>query len=187
MTVFDELFYNIALRHWFCFFLHKSVSLNFTIFLVLICFLTPPFSYPKILLRISGIWGCNSKWNIWFEIIRKMDGGEETPFLDFATQMRLKSLFPNKGLMLAHQWVMVWFSKERKDPICHRMFQNYQKFSKILIFQSSKFKTDLKQKPTFFGLFWDKPLNCSQTQKEVFKYNCRFWTVCKIQRFWAPE
>jgi hypothetical protein len=32
-----------------------------------------------------------------------MDGGEETPFLDFATQMKLLSLCQKIGLIITHK------------------------------------------------------------------------------------
>ena len=95
-------------------FFHKSVGSTLTIALALICFVTPPFSYTNISVWISGIWGCIPKIIIWFEIIGKMDGGEETHFLDFATQMKLLSLCQKIGLIITHKWVFVLFPKGRK-------------------------------------------------------------------------
>ena len=102
-------------------FFPKSGSSALTLAGALICFITPPFPYTKSSVRISPICGCNSNWNVLFKIIRKRDKGEETPLLDFVTWMKLKLLCPNFAWKLAHQWVMNWLSKERKDTSCHIM------------------------------------------------------------------
>ena len=45
-------------------FFHKSGNSTLTLAGALICFITPPFSYTKISVRISPIGGYNSNWNI---------------------------------------------------------------------------------------------------------------------------
>ena len=57
-----------------------------------------------------------------------MDGGEETPFLDFVTQMKLKSSCPNLAWKLSLKFIMNLFSKERKGTSFHSMSQKDQKF-----------------------------------------------------------
>ena len=52
-----------------------------------------------------------------------MDGGEETPFLDFVTQMKLKSSCPNLARKLSYKLIMNWFSKERKGTSFHIISQ----------------------------------------------------------------
>ena len=94
----------------------------------------------------------------------------------FATQMKLLSSCSNIGWKFAQKWIIIWFSKERKDPSGHNMFQKYQKFWTRLTFDFSKFKFQNGLKPTtyFLGVFWDKLLRSIQTPKKMWKYNCRF-------------
>ena len=73
-------------------FVHKSRSSTLFIADALTCFFTPPFSYTKISVRISPVCGCNSNWNILSYIIRKMYGGEETPFGIFGLEWNFNLL-----------------------------------------------------------------------------------------------
>ena len=52
-----------------------------------------------------------------------MDGGEETPFWDFVTRMKLKSSCPNLAWQLFLKIIMNLFSKERKGTSFHSISQ----------------------------------------------------------------
>ena len=57
-----------------------------------------------------------------------MDGGEETPFWDFVTRIKLQSSFPNLAWKLFLKLIMNLFSKERKGTYFHSMSQKDQNF-----------------------------------------------------------
>ena len=46
----------------------------------------------------------------------------------FAIQIKIKFSCPNKGWKLVHILIMLWFSKQRKDPSCQNMFQKNKSF-----------------------------------------------------------
>ena len=188
----EKLFYKKCYFTSSCiYFFHKSGRSTYTLTGALICFITQPLSYTKKFVRISPICGCHWNWNILFWIIRKIDGGDEPPFLDVLTQMKLIFLWPNLAWKFAYKWVMSWFSKQRKGTSCLTMSQKDQMFWRKYTFGILKFKfqTDLnkikKKNFKFQGFFeTNRPVGAKPLKKctniiadsETFRWNRDFET-----------
>ena len=88
ITVGEEIFYPIphSLSHHFsC--SHKSENSTLTVAGALIFLINTTFPWTKIFVTISGVCWCNSKCNILFENIRKLNKGEET-YIVFFLQLK---------------------------------------------------------------------------------------------------
>ena len=122
----------------------------------LICFITPPFSYTKMSVRISGIGWCYSKLNVLFKISRKMIWGEETFFCNLNETL----LSISKHRMEAcpqMNYDLVFQSKQGQS-----CFNITKSFAKEIIINFTKLCLKIG-----LGLFWEKPIRCRQPQTKV--------------------
>ena len=55
----------------------------------LLCFITPPFSYTKMFVKMSPIYGCNYNWKFSFYLLEKLVEGKNIFFSHFVTWMKL--------------------------------------------------------------------------------------------------
>ena len=108
MKADKQLFWRFVIKYFTLFIIvtlsifHKS-TLNIAHAVII----TLPLAPIQISIQISGIWGCNSKLNIFCAIITKVDGGEELPFFKFCNWFETLTFISKFRLELSLQKIMI--------------------------------------------------------------------------------